>query len=105
MPTGGRRDRSDDELESSIGAEERVGTRPAAQDAHDVSPPGAHEPTRRVEDAPAQRLGLRLAQVPSRQSSWNQRTRSAAIMTVAIQVRFASRSEKGKGKSPESFSR
>ena len=50
-------------------------------------------------------LGCALAQVPSRQSSWNQRTRSAAIMTLAIHVRFASRSENGKVKRPESLRR
>ena len=64
-----------------------------------------HESTRSVEEPPAKALGCALAQDPSRQRSWNQRTRSAAIMTLAIHVRFASRSENGKAKSPESFRR
>jgi hypothetical protein len=36
-----------------------------------------------------------LVQDPSRHRSWNQRSRSAAINTVAIQVRFASVSGEG----------
>lgn len=49
-------------------------------------------------------LGLASFHVPSKHSSWNHRTRSAASATTASHVEFASKLVKGNRVSPESFS-
>ena len=50
-------------------------------------------------------FGRALTQLPSKQSSWNQRTRSALMATAIIQLALASKLVKGIRTRPESFSR
>ena len=50
-------------------------------------------------------LGRASRQVPSKQSSWNHRTRSAESATSIIQLALSSKLVKGKRVSPESFRR
>ena len=64
-----------------------------------MSRPGAWKmPQRRA-------LGRALRHSPSKQSSWNQRTRSADMATAIIQLVLASKLVNGKRHSPESFKR
>lgn len=50
-------------------------------------------------------FGRASVQDPSKHSSWNQRTRSAASATVINQLLLASKLAKGNRQSPESFNR
>ena len=98
---------SGDELDVLVSGEQRGRVGPVVEDAHDVLSCVAHDAggggCARAANAafwvPCSASGPR-----GQDSSWNQRTRSAAKHTSAIQARLASRSVNGNRSRPEALS-